>query len=198
MTFTAYLLWPRNKVINCHRQGSICCRGCRGLTPELVFAPPPYPYISSHSLARHEVLTVALVFLTNRALDIGQGLLYKFTRNASYSHIRFRCNHHYCYRTPLIKFLSARRPKPGHYCAPNRQVLHWIRVERSKPLMGAIVQAAKNLIKNAIKHLQSFLAVNHIDSRPFKIQHAALPVCQINVHSFFNAVSKASSFTCWR
>ena len=59
MAFAANLLWPRTKVINCDRQGSICCRG---LTPALVFAPPPYPYISSHTFARHEVLTPALVF----------------------------------------------------------------------------------------------------------------------------------------
>ena len=59
MAFAANLLWPRTKVINCDRQGSICCRG---LTAALVFAPPPYPYISSHTFARHEVLTPALVF----------------------------------------------------------------------------------------------------------------------------------------
>ena len=50
-----------NRTIACV-QGSIFHRGCWGLTPALVFEPPPDPHIGLRSRIRHELLSPALVF----------------------------------------------------------------------------------------------------------------------------------------
>ena len=43
--------------------------------------------------------------------------------------------------------------------------------------MGAIVQVAENIITNAIKHLQSFLTLNHIDSEVGHLKYS-MQLCQ--------------------